>query len=80
MRSGLILAVCLLPLIGTGSVARAQIIQVPQAYAIPLPPVLQPQFEVGIPLLAKRRQHTVQLQFKPTKPGPRQPHLGLEIR
>ena len=48
MRSGLILAVCLLSWIGNSSEAQAQVVQLPPGYAIPLPPMLQPQFEVGI--------------------------------
>jgi hypothetical protein len=41
----LVLALCATAFIATG--ARAQTYQVPGAYAIPLPPVLEPRFEVG---------------------------------
>jgi hypothetical protein len=43
MRKGLVLAVCV-----TGHRRAAQTYQVPGAYAIPLPPVLEPRFELGM--------------------------------
>ena len=46
MRKGWVLAVCAVAFIGTG--ARAQTVQVPNVYAIPLPPMLEPRFELGI--------------------------------
>lgn len=45
MRKGLVLAVCATAFMATG--ARAQIYEVPGAYAIPLPPALEPRFEIG---------------------------------
>jgi hypothetical protein len=46
MRRGLVLAVCATAFMATP--ARAQTYEVPGAYAIPLPPVLEPRFEVGL--------------------------------
>jgi len=46
MRKGWVLAVCAVAFIGTG--ARAQTVQVPNVYAIPLPPMLEPRFELGV--------------------------------
>jgi hypothetical protein len=46
MRKGSVLAVCAVAFIGTG--ARAQTVQVPNVYAIPLPPMLEPRFELGV--------------------------------
>ena len=46
MRKGLVLAVRATTFMATG--ARAQIYEVPGAYAIPPPPVLEPRFEVGL--------------------------------
>ena len=48
MRTGLVLAACAVAFIGTGASARAQTVQVPNAYAIPLPPMLEPRFELGV--------------------------------
>lgn len=48
MRKGLVFAACALAFVGNAGSARAQAIQVPPAYAIPLPPMLEPHFEVGI--------------------------------
>ena len=48
MRSGWIFAMCALALIGTGGGASAQAIFVPPSHPIPLPSMLEPQFEVGI--------------------------------
>jgi hypothetical protein len=45
MRKSLVLAVCVIAVAATG--ARAQTYEVPGAYAIPLPPVLEPRFEIG---------------------------------
>lgn len=47
MRKDLVLAMCAAALAGSGSAARAQTVDVPNAYAIPLPPMLEPRFEIG---------------------------------
>lgn len=47
MRKGLVLAVCVVASIGSGTGARAETVQVPNVYAIPLPPMLEPRFEIG---------------------------------
>jgi hypothetical protein len=47
MRKGLVLAACAAALVGSGTAARTETIQVPNAYPIPLPPVLEPRFEIG---------------------------------
>jgi hypothetical protein len=47
MRKGLVLAACATAFLATGARAQ-QTYQLPGAYAIPLPPVLEPQFEVGL--------------------------------
>jgi hypothetical protein len=48
MRKGLVLAVCAVASLGGGTGAQAETVQVPNVYAIPLPPVLEPRFEVGM--------------------------------
>jgi hypothetical protein len=45
MRKSLVLAVCAVAFIATG--ARAQTVEVPNVYAIALPPMLEPRFEIG---------------------------------
>ena len=45
MRKSLVLAVCGIAVAATG--ARAQTYEAPGAYTIPLPPVLEPRFEIG---------------------------------
>lgn len=47
MRKGLVLAACATAFLATGARAQ-QTYQLPGAYTIPLPPVLEPQFEVGL--------------------------------
>jgi hypothetical protein len=46
MRMSLVLAVCAIAFMATP--AQAQTYEVPGAYAIPLPPALEPRFEVGL--------------------------------
>jgi hypothetical protein len=48
MRKGLVLALCAYALVANDSGARAQTVQVPPSYAIPLPPMLGPRFELGV--------------------------------
>ena len=48
MRKGLLLVAWAAASVGSATAARAEIYQVPSAYAIPLPPVLEPRFEVGM--------------------------------
>jgi hypothetical protein len=46
MRLSLVLAVCAIAFMAAP--AQAQTYEVPGAYAIPLPPALEPRFEVGL--------------------------------
>ena len=48
MRKGLLLVAWAAASVDSATAARAEIYQVPSAYAIPLPPVLEPRFEVGM--------------------------------
>ena len=47
MRKGLVFAACAAAFAGSGTAPRAETFQVPNAYAIPLPPMLEPRFEIG---------------------------------
>jgi len=47
MRKGLVFAACAAAFAGSGTAPHAETFQVPNAYAIPLPPMLEPRFEIG---------------------------------